>query len=164
MAKVATAKQTGGGGFEFEDKVTAYFLAYLLSGKLPLQPELGLIERIDFQVRPLGWLFDDLLLTMNDGKYNHKVAVSVKSNRQVTGSGFPPEIVKDIWNQYLNADQRVFDSELDFMMFVVSPLARSVSEDFSILINAAKVTTMLNYSLLNFAFRLSTTSYTIGTK
>lgn len=113
MAKIATAKQTGGGGFDFEDKVTAYFLAHLLSGKYALQPELGLIERIDFQVRPLGWLFDDLLLTMNDGKNLHKVAVSAKSNRQLTATGFPDDILTDIWTQYLNAGQHLFDLKLD---------------------------------------------------
>ena len=159
MAKVATSKQTGGGGFEFEDKVTAYFIAHLLSGKFPLHPELGLLQRIDFQVRPLGWLFDDLLLNMYDGKNHHKLAVSAKSNRQITGSGLPMEIVNDIWNQYLNTDQEVFDPDLDFMVFVVSPLARSVSENFSTLINTAKVT-----SSGDMLKRLSTENFSIAQK
>lgn len=141
MAKIATAKQTGGGGFDFEDKVTAYFLAHLISGKYPLNPELGLIERIDFQVRPLGWLFDDLLLTMNDGTNQHRVAVSAKSNRQITGTGFPDEILTDIWTQYLNAGHQLFNPKLDYLLFVVSPIARSVSENLSNLINTVRVTT-----------------------
>ena len=140
MAKVATAKQTGGGGFDFEDKVTAYFISYLLLAKFPLQPEIGLLERVDFQVRPMGWLFDDLLLTMKDGNHVHKVAVSAKSNRQITATGFPDDILTDIWTQYLNAGQKVFDPLLDYMLFVVSPLGRSVSENLSILINTTRVT------------------------
>ena len=94
MAKLETAKQTG--GFVFEDKVTAYFLSHLLLRKFPLQPELGLIEQVDFQVRPLGWLFDDLLLTMNDRRVSHKIAVSAKSNRQITMNGFPEDILANI--------------------------------------------------------------------
>ena len=42
MAKqVAPPKVTGGGGFVFEDKVAAYFLAFPLSGQPPLTPALG---------------------------------------------------------------------------------------------------------------------------
>ena len=42
MAKsIATPKQTGGGGFTFEDAVTARFLLFMLAGQHPLDVEDG---------------------------------------------------------------------------------------------------------------------------
>jgi hypothetical protein len=138
MAKIATSKQTGGGGFNFEDKVTSYFLSKMLTGNLALDPLLGNLEKIAFQVRPDGWLLDDLLLFLNDGKATHKVAVSAKSNRQITGGGLPADIVKDIWNQFLNIDHDLFDPALDYLLFIVSPIARSVAENLTKLIQSAQ--------------------------
>jgi hypothetical protein len=46
---VATTKQTGGGGYSFEDKVAARFMAMMLAGHPPLDEASGLIQRIDFQ-------------------------------------------------------------------------------------------------------------------
>ncbi len=45
MSKVATAKQTGGGGLTYEDKVSAYFFACLLTETPPFAIEYGIIEK-----------------------------------------------------------------------------------------------------------------------
>jgi hypothetical protein len=140
MALVATSKQTGGGGFSFEDKVTAYFLGKMLSGTFSLDPAFGVLKSIQFQVRPDGWLLDDFLLTMTNGLSNHMVAVSAKSNRHITANGLPNEIRKDVWNQFLNIDKKLFDKEKDFLLFVVSPLGRSVSSNLTTLIKSAQTT------------------------
>ena len=71
--EVAPTKVTGGGGFEFEDKVAAFFMCHLLCGCPPLDPNFGLIKRIDFQVRADGWLFDDLLLSLKHGSEEEDV-------------------------------------------------------------------------------------------
>ena len=63
---IASPKQTGGGGFDFENRVAAYYLASLLSEQPPLDPKLGIISRIDFQTRVDGWYLDDVLLTLSD--------------------------------------------------------------------------------------------------
>lgn len=140
MAKIATSKQTGGGGFTFEDKVSAYFLSKLLSGTFALDPSVGAITNIAYQVRPDGWLLDDLLLTFNDGRHDHKVAVSAKSNRQITSTGLPVDIVEDVWNQFMNIDNILFDQKHDYLLFVVSPIGRSVSENLTKLIQSARTT------------------------
>ena len=49
-AQVVPPKSTGGGRFVFEDKVCAYFLAYILADEPPLDIELGRLERVDFQI------------------------------------------------------------------------------------------------------------------
>jgi hypothetical protein len=48
---IAPIKNTVGGGFDFEEKVAAYFLACFLAFRPPLEPESGTLERLDFQVR-----------------------------------------------------------------------------------------------------------------
>ena len=58
---VAPPKSTGAGGALFEDKVCAWFLAHMLLDEPPLEPEIGVLERIHLQTRPDGWFFDDVL-------------------------------------------------------------------------------------------------------
>ena len=72
--KVATTKQTGGGGFEFEDKVAAYFMCYLLAARHPLDTSLGTIKKIRFQVSEERWLLDDLLLILKNGEEKRRCA------------------------------------------------------------------------------------------
>lgn len=63
--RAAPPSVTGGGGFGFEDKVVAYYLACILANSTPLGAEFGAITRVEFQTRPLGWLLDDVLLTLS---------------------------------------------------------------------------------------------------
>lgn len=78
MSKLATAKRTGQGGTSYEDKVVAYFLACMLSEALPFDPQSGLIKKIDLQVGVDGWLFNDILLTLESSQTTRRIAVSVK--------------------------------------------------------------------------------------
>jgi hypothetical protein len=107
MSKIATSKQTGQGGTTYEDKVIAYFLACMLSETLPFRSRFGLIKKISFQVIADGWLFDDALITLQDGEHTRRVAVSIKSNRQFNSNGCPPEINRQLWEQYLNSNRTI---------------------------------------------------------
>jgi hypothetical protein len=68
IKNVAPPKSTGGGGFEFEDKVVAYYLALMLGGHPPIDATSGVITRIDFQTRVDGWFLDDVLLTLSNAR------------------------------------------------------------------------------------------------
>jgi hypothetical protein len=139
IREVATPKQTGGGGFVFEDKVTAWFCAHFLADTIPLNKSLGKIIRIDFQVRPEGWLFDDLLLTQKnaDGE-TCRTAVSVKSNIQFNSKGPIDDLLYDLWNQYVGEPQKVFDPSKDYFCIVNSVMPSSISEDLIDLLSCAK--------------------------
>ena len=80
---VATLKQMSGGGFAFEDKVVAYYLAWMLAGGIPLGLSQGAKSRIDCQVRVDGWLLDDLLLTITHQGQKHRYAYSIKKQHPV---------------------------------------------------------------------------------
>src|SRR5262245_22727691 len=140
MAKrVAPSKLTGGGGFVFEDKVAAYFLSCLLSGQPPLGPSIGILARIDFQVRGDRWFLDDLLLTLELGGVKRRCAFSVKSNQQFTVKSAPQEFVIASWEQVLHEGSDKFDESSDKIGIITAPLSRQLSTQLQRLLGNARV-------------------------
>lgn len=108
----ASQRATSGAGFEFEDLVAAWFMTRALAG----EPTPGLAAppaSIHFQTRPSGWFVDDLLVTATDGA---RLAMSCKSNVQVTGNGLPPDFVSDVRAQWVATGP--FDPDRDRLMLV----------------------------------------------
>src|SRR5687768_15712659 len=101
---------TGGGGFWFEARVGAFYLAHLLTRIPPLGREGGLIERVDFQNKD-GWLFDDIVLHLRHNEVMGRCPISVKSYRQITREGARAVLVRDLWEQYLDAEGLQFDKD-----------------------------------------------------
>lgn len=129
MSKVATAKQTGQGGTSYEDKVVAYFLACMLSETLPFDSQLGLIKKISLQVGADGWLFDDILLTLESSQTTRRIAISVKSNQQFNSNGCPLEINRLLWEQTLQHHSSVFNRDFDALCLIEAPISPTVSAD-----------------------------------
>lgn len=138
IRKIASSKQTAGGGFVFEDKVTAWFVSYILSNRIPFSGHIGAISRIDFQVRVDGWLFDDLLISTEYEGIKRKIAVSSKSNIQFGKTGPNNELLGDLWNQYLNVEKNVFNPEVDYLCIINSRLPQETSININKLLNFAK--------------------------
>jgi hypothetical protein len=136
--KIAPTKITGGGGFAFEDKVTAFFMCYLLSGRHPLDANLGNIEKISLQVRVDGWLLDDLLLTLGDGSVTRHCAFSIKSNPQFSRTSAPAEFVKDAWRQYLGEAESIFKKDKDRIGLITAPLSTETKTRLEELLNKAR--------------------------
>jgi hypothetical protein len=93
----APVEVTGGAGHEFDDSVAGRFLIDLLTGGCSLGAGLGQVTEIRWQVRESGLLGDDLVITCRLGGNERRVALSVKSDRQVTQSGFPSDFVELAW-------------------------------------------------------------------
>lgn len=143
MAKnIATSKQTGGGGFVFEDKVGAWLVAHIISDRSPFNKELGKIEKIEFQVRQDGWFLDDFLVSLeNDQQLLSKVAISVKSNSvQINSEGFSDELVSDLWSQFLNNEKQVFNKDTDYLCIVTSPLSNEIKTNVNKILSSSKAT------------------------
>ena len=136
---VAAPKNTGGGGFVFENCVCAWFLACMLVEEPPFEPELGVPVRVDFQTRPDGWLLDDILVTTVAGSRRHRIALSIKSNAQFTATSAPSDFVTDVWEQWLHIGSSVFHRTKDFLGLVTGPLSTAAAAAVSGLISKARV-------------------------
>ena len=93
-------RSTAGTGFDFEDHVAAWLILKALTGQsLPLVE--GTCTRLQTQTESSGWHLDDILVTSIDNQgAEHHLAVSCKSNIQVSSSGLPAEFVRDAWRQW----------------------------------------------------------------
>jgi GTPase SAR1 family protein len=95
--KVATTRSTAGPGFAFEDLVAADLLTRFILDMPILGIEVSGREVLS-QAGALGWAIDDLVCvgTGPDGVARH-LAVSCKSNVQVTASGWPQDFIEAAW-------------------------------------------------------------------
>ncbi|SPS02459.1 hypothetical protein [Cupriavidus taiwanensis] len=95
----ATLRSTSGAGFEFEDLISAWQLVKALSGEQA--PGIGgVVTQVQAQVSTLGWRIDDLLLTAQATTAPRRLAISAKSNLQVTAAGLPADFVTRAWEQW----------------------------------------------------------------
>lgn len=95
--KVATTRSTAGPGFAFEDLVAADLLArFVLDMPIPSIEVSG--REVLSQAGALGWAIDDLVCVGSgpDGAARH-LALSCKSNVQVTASGWPQDFIEAAW-------------------------------------------------------------------
>lgn len=96
-----TTRSTAGSGFVFEDQIAAWLLLKMLTGEaIPgMDGRLGL--RLQSQTSALGWLIDDLLVTCGPEYRESHLALSCKSNLQVTRAGLPHDFVSTAWTQFI---------------------------------------------------------------
>lgn len=127
----APARVTGGAGFNYEDKVAAFFLASLLARSHPCGPEIETPSRLEWQVPGTEAGLDDLLVT-SSASTPTRLAISIKSNRQVTQSGFPRAFVEAA---------RAFcaGTSTDFPCLAVGQLAGTVREAWHALLKEARL-------------------------
>jgi hypothetical protein len=117
--KTVAVKASGGGGYTFADKVAAGLLAQMLKRKFPLEPDLGPITELHFETRDAGNFLDDLQLLLKRGPSETRCFVSIKSNRQITKSGFSTDFVQDAWEQWHGGDGSAFDPAKDILALIV---------------------------------------------
>lgn len=113
--KKPTPRQTGGAGYDFEDLSAAWLIVKILRGvSLPGVDSLG--TTLKWQTEVLGWKqIDDLLITC-EGTEKKQLAISCKSNMQVSGSGLPIDLVNNAWGLWNGGEP--FNKECDCMMLV----------------------------------------------
>jgi len=152
---VATPKQTAGGGYTFEDKVSASFLLKMLAGDYPLSAEDGQVEAVRFQKRVDGWFLDDLVLLLRrPDDSTCALAASVKSNTQITESGFPADFGDAVWEQRLHVGTQQFDVNSDYLLLVTSTIELEVKTAWDGLLTKA-----IEADASHFAARLATSKY-----
>jgi hypothetical protein len=101
----ATTRSTAGTGFDFEDKVAAWLLTKMLRGE-PIAGINATGTQLQMQTESLGWDIDDILasgVAIVSGGTPH-LALSCKSNVQVTSSGRPADFVSAAWRLWRKAE------------------------------------------------------------
>jgi hypothetical protein len=117
---------TGGAGFRLEDQVAGLYLASMLAGTHPGGTDLGVVHRVAWQTSDAGWKLDDLAVELRRPQPG-TLAVSVKSERQVTRGGFPPSFVEAAWAQLEDAAPgNPFRAGRDLLALGVGKLAAGV--------------------------------------
>lgn len=109
-------RSLNGVGFEFEDLTCAWHMVKALSGeKVP--GIAGVVTMIQAQVSTVGWRIDDLLLTAYATTGPCRLAISVKSNFQVSAASLPADFVRLAWEQWRDLDGP-FDRAVDGLALV----------------------------------------------
>lgn len=140
--KRAPVQLTAGTGFRNENCIAARFLLDLLAGTNTLGEEFGKIDRVQWQGRDLGWLADDLVIECSASAGRRAAGISIKSDRQVTAAGFPPDFVATAWAQWFGIKtQRVLRGSDDAVALMVGSLSHDVEDAWSNLISDALITT-----------------------
>lgn len=145
MTKPASTKKTGsppfvtgGGGFDYEDRVAAYILAAMLAEQPPFGEGTRGVSRADWQTGTSGWQFDDLLMTCEDAT-TRRIAVSCKKGRHVTAGGWPKSTVACIWNQWLSTDNNPFQRQSDLLALVSGSVSQNAQDAWRTLLGDALV-------------------------
>ena len=140
--KKAPVQLTAGTGFRNENCIAARFLLDLLAGTNSLGEKFGKIDRVQWQGRDLGWLADDLVIECSASTGKRAAGISIKSDRQVTGAGFPPDFVATAWAQWFGVKtERILRGSDDAVVLMVGSLSHDVEDAWSNLISDALRTT-----------------------
>ncbi len=146
--KRATPKQkapvqlTSGIGFRNENCIAPRFLLDLLAGTNSLGAGFGKIDRVQWQGRDLGWLADDLVIECSASAGKRAAGISIKSDRQVTAAGFPPDFVAIAWAQWFGVKtERTLRGSDDAVVLMVGSLSHNVEDAWSNLLSDALRTT-----------------------
>jgi len=137
IGRPSTTRSTAGPGFDFEDRVAAWLLLKVLTGQ-PLPGVEGIGTRLQMQVEALGWAIDDILLTaaVSPDDQRH-LAISCKSNVQVTASGLPADFVTRCWQQWAKVNANPMQRGKDCLMLVTRGRNNAFMATWSELKNAA---------------------------
>jgi hypothetical protein len=134
----STTRSTAGPGFDFEDQVAAWLLLKVLTGQ-PLPGVEGIGARLQMQVEGLGWAIDDILLTTTVSVDDQRhLAISCKSNVQVTASDLPADFVTRCWQQWAKIDATPMQRGKDCLMLVTRGRNNAFMATWSELKNAAE--------------------------
>ena len=115
-ATPSTRRSTAGVGFAFEDQVAAWYVLKILTGQ-PLLGIEGNVSRLQMQTESLGWFIDDVLLTATAGAADdRRLAISCKSNVQVSASGLPSDFLERVWKQWGGAGAGPMHRDKDGLM------------------------------------------------
>jgi hypothetical protein len=142
VSKKASVRLTAGMGFRNENGIAARFLLDLLAGTNTLGVDFGKVDRVQWQGRDFGWFADDLVIDCTTSTGKRTAGISIKSDRQVTGAGFPSDFVGIAWAQWLGVKtDRSLRASDDAIVLMVGSLPNDVEDAWGNLLADALRTT-----------------------
>ncbi|WP_316171763.1 hypothetical protein [Bradyrhizobium sp. SZCCHNRI1058] len=136
-SRPSTTRSTAGPGFDFEDRVAAWLLLKALTGE-QLPAIEGIAERLQMQTEALHWAIDDILLVTRVSQDDQRqLAISCKSNEQVTASALPADFVGRCWEQWNKPDPNPMQRGKDRLLLVTRQQNNAFMATWSDLKNAA---------------------------
>jgi hypothetical protein len=115
--KISNPYSTGGGGVSFEHRVGGIFLIYLLTQDKPPWISCTRIEKIKFQARDKGALFDDLIIYGVEKSRSPTYSVQLKTRLQISERDEDfKQIISDAWNTFCGNTDFGFISDRDFIV------------------------------------------------
>jgi hypothetical protein len=135
---IVNPTSTGGAGHDFEHRVGAACLTFLLTGGTPLFVEGGTVVAVHFQTRHMGWNTDDLLLEaeISDGSYQ-KVAIQVRKtfvlSEKDSGS---VEMLRGAFQDFNN--RKRFTEGTDKIGLIVSSMSAKFARGLRTLLDCAR--------------------------
>ena len=132
---------TGGGGYNFETRVQAHFVALMLSGgfapALPPWP----IKRIKLQGKYVGYDTDDAIVFVErpDGKKERKLLCQIKHSISITKAKTNKvfrDVIQAAWNDFNNT--KVFRIGIDLIALITGPLSATDINDVRWILEQAR--------------------------
>ncbi len=123
---------SGGGGFDVEDRYTALCMACWLTGVRPpgcVVPASHSLTSLAVQVPKEVWLFDDLVLTFEGNGTRHQIGTSIKSGDYLKAGLPPKDLVEDAWRQVLGVGVRAL-ADNDELVIAAPPIAPEHAKDW----------------------------------
>jgi len=139
IKKLSNPFSTGGGGFNFETRVQAYFVTLMLSGGFaPCLPQWP-IKKIKLQGKYVGYDTDDAIIFVEnpDKKKERKLlcqikhSISITKNNQVFG-----KVIASAWNDFNNPN--VFTLGVDLIALITGPLSATDINDVRWILEQAR--------------------------
>lgn len=112
---------SGGGGFDAEDRYVAWCMTCWLAGVRPpgcVVPANYSLSRLAVQAPREIWLFDDLILTFEGNGAQKQIATSIKSGDYLKDGLPPKDLVEDVWQHA---------SDRQHLLILMESVATSVS-------------------------------------
>ncbi len=117
----ASPFSTGGGGYEYERKVAAVYLAAMACGE-GAPGAAGTITEVRFQRRPAGHLLDDLVVAFDRDGGAHKLSLQVKHGLRPGASSDFRGVIAECWQMFIGGEGIAFDRSADLLGIVMSPV------------------------------------------
>lgn len=128
---------TGGGGYEYERRVAATYLAAMVCGDAAPGVD-GTVTEVKFQQRGAGHLLDDLVVVSDKDDRASRLSLQVKHGLRVGASSEFRGVIADCWRMFAGGKDTAFDRSTDRLGIVVPRITDAAGRHCLPVLDAAR--------------------------